>query len=162
MPENLYGKEFMVGVRERDSCDWCGRDKRMKRKGLCRHCNEARKDLERNEKLAASEPSDFVLNWELRVARQKKKDCSAWGQMLHSILDGPVEALCLEHWFRVAEKIARDDAMHRGLATMLGWTFTAEQRQVLAYLFWRIFSANASHNRRSRAVSQVSSERRRR
>ncbi len=43
MPENLYGKEFMVGVRERDSCDW------------------------------------------------------------------------------------------------LGWTFTAEQRQVLAYLFWRIF-----------------------
>jgi len=34
---------------------------------------------------------------------------------------------------------------------MLGWTFTAEQRQVLAYLFWETFGAEASRNRKGRA-----------
>ena len=159
MPEKPYAKEFMTGVRERDRCDWCGRDERMKRKGLCRHCNKVQKDLDRIEKLAVSEPGDFVLNWELRVARQKKKDCVVWGQMLRGILDGPVDALGLEGWFRMlARKIARDDVMHRGTATMLGWTFTPEQRQVLAYMFWEVFGAEASHNRWGRAMSKASRE----
>lgn len=45
--------------------------------------------------------------------------------------------------------------MHYGTATMLGWTFTAEQRQVLGYMFWEIFGAEASHNRQGRAQSRV-------
>lgn len=54
------------------------------------------------------------------------------------------------------KRIARDDVMHRGTATMLGWTFTPEQRQVLAYKFWNVFGAEASHNRWNRAISEVS------
>jgi hypothetical protein len=58
--------------------------------------HDVQKDLDRIEKLVASGPGDFVLNWELRVARQKKKDCIVWGQMLRGILDGPVDALSVE------------------------------------------------------------------
>ena len=49
----------------------------------------------------------------------------------------------------------RDKQMHYGTANMLGGTFTPEQRQVLAYLFWEIFGAEASHNRRNRAEGRV-------
>jgi hypothetical protein len=50
----------------------------------------------------------------------------------------------------LAKRIAKDKRMHYNSATMLGWTFTAEQRQVLAYLFWEIFSDEASHYRKGR------------
>jgi hypothetical protein len=100
-----------------------------------------------------------MLDWEQRVARQKKRDCIVWGQMLHGLLNGSVEPLELERWFcMVAKHIARDDRMHRGTATVLGWTFTPEQRQVLAYLLWEIFGAEASHNRRGRARWHVQRE----
>ncbi len=101
-----YAKEFIEGMRKVARCDWCGRDTRTNRKGLCRHCNEVRKDLERVEKLT----------------------------------------------------IARDSRMHYGTATMLGWTCTPAQRQMLAYFFWEIFGAQASHNRQSRAQWRVQCE----
>jgi len=156
--QKSYAKEFIEGMRQAVRCDWCGRDKKRSRSGLCRHCNDIRKDLERVEKLVSDpkEPKTFVLDWQLRVARQKKKDCVIWGQMLHGILNGSVDSLGLEHWLcRVAKRIARDNQMHRGTATVLGWTFTPEQRQMLAYLFWEIFGAEASHKRESRAMWQV-------
>jgi hypothetical protein len=162
--QESYAKEFIEGMRQSVRCHWCGRDEKKNRKGLCRHCNNVRKDLESIEKLAddPSEPKTFMLDWELRIARQQQKDCMAWGQMLHGILDGPVECLELEHWFRrVAESIARDKRMHYGMANTLCWIFSAEQRQVLAYLLWEVFGAEASHNRKGRALSRVAGERRR-
>src|SRR6266571_127322 len=122
-----YAKEFIEGMRKVARCDWCGRDTRTNRKGLCRHCNEVRKDLERVEKLTSdvAEPKTFMLDWRQRVARQKKEDCIVWGQMLRGILSGGVEPLALEHWFcMVSKRIARDSRMHYGTATMLGWTCT--------------------------------------
>jgi hypothetical protein len=152
--QESYAKEFIEGMQQAVRCDWCGRDGWKNRRGLCRHCNDVRKDFERVEKLArdVSEPKSFIQDWEQRVTRQKKKDCMAWGLMLRGILNGSVDPLALEHWFcMVAKHIARDDRMHRGTATTLGWIFTPEQRQVLAYFFWEIFSAEASHKRQSRA-----------
>jgi hypothetical protein len=150
--EESYAKEFMDDLQRADRCDWCGRDKRRNRVGLCRHCNEIRKKLRKLEKLALTSKPNFMLDWELKVLQQKKKDCISWGQMLQGIL-GAVDALDLEHWFcMIAQHIARDDRMHYGTATMLGWTFTAEQRQVLGYMFWEIFGAHASHNRQNRAA----------
>jgi hypothetical protein len=40
--------------------------------------------------------------------------------------------------------------MCSNLATMLGWTFSPDQRKVLAYFFWRMFSDEASRNRKNR------------
>jgi hypothetical protein len=101
-----------------------------------------------------------MLQLDLQIAREEKKACMAWGQMLKEILDG-VDGLGLEKWFReAAERIARDKRMHVGKATMLGWTFSREQRQILAYLFWEIFGAQASHNRKNRATSSALVERR--
>jgi hypothetical protein len=88
-----------------------------------------------------------MLNWELRVAKQMKNDCVAWGNILKLILVGPVDSLRLEHWFRrVAETIARDKRMHFGMANTLAGVFAPAQRQVLACLFWEVFGAEASHN----------------
>jgi hypothetical protein len=148
----LYAKQFIEDARRAVRCDWCGRDARRNRRGLCRHCNEIRKTIEKLEKLAArkNRKPDFMLDYELKVAKAEKKDCVAWGQILRTLLGG-VDPLDLEHWFcMVAKRIARDRNMHYGTATMLGWTFTGEQRQVLAYMFWEIFGADASHNRRAR------------
>jgi hypothetical protein len=97
-----------------------------------------------------------MLDWELRVTREKKKDCVWWGRRLEHLLAGPVDSLTLEHWFRdVAKSVARSEKLHYGIATMLGWTFTPEQRQVLGYLFWEIFGEQASRNRRNRALWRV-------
>ena len=148
-----YAKQFIRDAGQAVRCDWCGRDARRNRKGLCRHCNEIRKTIDKLELVAAQANGkpDMILDYELRVARAEKGDCIAWGKMLHSLLGG-VEPLGLEHWFCMAAKrIARDRSMHHGTATMLGWTFTQEQRQVLAYMFWEIFGADASLNRRARA-----------
>jgi hypothetical protein len=88
-----------------------------------------------------------------------KKDCIVSGQILKGILDEPVRALQLEHDLRrVADKIANDDRMHFGMATILGRTFAPAQRQVLAYLLWEIFAAEASHNRQNRALGRVQRE----
>jgi len=94
---------------------------------------------------------NFLLEWELKVAREEKRDCIAWGETLKTLLVR-VDALDLEHWLcMLAKRIARDKRMHYNTATMLGWTFTAEQRQVLAYLFWETLGADASRNRKGRA-----------
>src|SRR6266849_2268952 len=159
MPEKSYAKEFIADVRKADRCDWCWRDARKNRRGLCRHCNEIRKDLERLEKRTAEGTVNFILDWNLRVARREKEDCIAWGNIGRGILDRPVSGLDLEHWFcDLAKRLARDRKMHYGTANILGWTFTPEQRQVLAYLFWEIFGAEASHNRKGRATGRVSIE----
>jgi hypothetical protein len=108
-----------------------------------------------------SAAGDVWLDWERDIAREMKKDCISWGKMLKGILDGPVSGLALEGWFRdAAQHIARDKVMNQGRATTFGWTFTPEHRQVLGYLFWEMFGAEASHNRMNRAMSSASAERR--
>jgi hypothetical protein len=154
--QESYAKTFIAQVRHFERCDWCGRDKPKKRNGLCRHCDDVRRSLEKVENEAASKRLSFGLDFNLRVAREKKKDCINWGKSVKNILDGQVSPLELEHRFRrLAECIARDKRMHYGIATMLGWTFTAEQRQVLAYLFWQIFAEHASRNRQNRAYGRA-------
>ncbi|SRR6266481_1902188 len=151
-----YAPQFIEDARQAERCDWCGRDARRNRKRFCRHCNEIRRRIEELEKLAqTSGKQNFMLDWELRVARAEKEDCIAWGGMVRRIF-GQVAPLDLEHWFcMLAKRIARDRNMHYGTATMLGWTFTPAQRQVLAYMFWEIFGAEASHNRKARVVYSV-------
>lgn len=157
-----YAKEFIESVRRFGRCEWCGRNARKNRKGLCRPCNGVRKHLDAVEKQGRERPSgseDFTLNWELRVAREMKNDCIAWGRMLEHILNAPSEPLSLEHWFRrVAENVARDKTMHYGMASTLASVFAPAQRQVLAYLFWEVFSAAASHNRQNRAMGRAHRE----
>lgn len=154
-------KEFIQNRQNADKCDWCGKEEKMRRKGLCRHCNRVQKDITRLEKLTASDPTNPFLNYEVKIARQKKKDCMAWGQMRRDILDGRVSSLSLEHWFRNAAKlITKDERMFFGSANFLGSVFAPGQRQVLAYKFWEMLSAKASHNRRNRAMGAVSREER--
>jgi hypothetical protein len=145
-----YAKQFIEIARQAVRCNWCGRDKKLNRQGLCRHCNEVRKDLEEQEKL---KPTTFTEKWYLNLAREKKKSCVVWGQMVPGILDAPVSGLSLEHWFRlIARRIARNNKMYDGWANMLNQTFAAEQRQVLAYMFWEIFGEDASHHRQAHAL----------
>ena len=160
-----FAKEWIEGARSVTRCDWCGREKAKNRRGLCRHCDGVRKDLESVEKQATESPgafqrfSNFILEWEVAIARQKKSDCIFWGRHLQGILHGAVDSLTLEGWFRqVAQRIARDRDIHYNTATPLSWTFTPEQRQVLAYMFWQIFGEEASHNRRSHAQARVQRE----
>jgi hypothetical protein len=147
-----YALEFIEGIRRQARCDWCGRDAKLTRKKLCRHCNGVQKRIEQlEEKTRKKSTPDFLLHLDLKVARAEKKDCIGWGEILKTLLVR-VDALDLEHWlWMLAKRIARDKRMHYNTATMLGWTFTAEQRQVLAYLFWEVFGAEASRNRRGRA-----------
>ena len=131
-------------------CHWCGRDKDLNHKILCGSCNKCRTNI---EKRVGLNPRTFTGKWFLRLTQEKKNNCVSWGRMLPGILDGPVSGLNLEHWFRmVAKRIARDEKMYDGIATTLGWAFSAEQRQMLAYMFWRIFGEEASHHRQSHAL----------
>jgi len=158
-----YAKKFIENAKSYDRCDWCGRIGKKNRRGLCRSCNRVYKEVESLEKQIREQPAslpNYILDWDLKVAKQMKRDCIAWGNILKGILSGPIDSLDLEHWFRkMARSIARDDRMHVGLATTLGWVFTAAQRQFLAYLFWEVFGAEASHNRRYRAMGQAQRER---
>jgi hypothetical protein len=90
---------FMDSVRRYDRCEWCGRDKKRNRRGLCRSCDAVRRQL---DSLVAQTQGrrDAYLDWDLRVTRQMKKDCIAWGEMLKPILGGAVSPLRLEHDFR--------------------------------------------------------------
>ena len=70
-----------------------------------------------------------------------------------------VDSQHLAGWFRlVAKRIAKDEGMHFSAAELLE-EFTTEQRQVLAYMFWEIFGAEASHKRRNRAEGRAERER---
>jgi len=51
-----------------------------------------------------------------------------------------------------AKRIAGDDKKMQSRANILGWTFTQEQRQVLAYLFWEILGEHASRHRQAYAL----------
>ncbi len=159
LPES-GAKQFIDSVRGFDRCNWCGNEARKNRKGLCRSCNDVRKQLDGAEKRAESR-SDFMTEWELKVARAKKADCIYWGNDLKHILSGPVNGLRTEYRFaELAKKIANEKIMFHGMANTFDWTFTPEQRQVLAYLFWKIFRSEASHNRLNRALASVGRERR--
>jgi hypothetical protein len=67
---------------------------------LCRHCDEVRKSIVRLEKLGIGKnrKPNFILDWELKVARAEKQDCLDWGDILRGILVC-VDPLDLEHWF---------------------------------------------------------------
>ena len=145
---------FMEMVRKYDRCEWCRRDKNKNRRGLCRSCDSVRKRLDSLEAQKDVE-KNFHLRWDLGVTRRMKKDCIAWGNMLKPILGDAVSTLKLEHDFRrLARSIARDNKMFSHWADVLADQFDKEQRHVLAYLFWKIYSEQASRNRRIRAYRQ--------
>lgn len=123
--------------------------------GFCRHCNDVRKELALLENRAA-ESKDYMTDWFLRVARQMKQDCQLWGQLVRHILEGPISGLKLESELQLLwKRIAPRQKMHFGSANMFDWAFTPEQKQVLAYLLWELFSADASLNRRNRAMGRA-------
>ena len=145
--EEPYAKQFIEDARRAERCGWCGRDKRRNSRGLCRSCDGIRRKVERLEKLTSKHRGNFVLGWELQVARAQKEDCIAWGEMLPGVL-GHVDSLDLERWFCVmAKRITGDDRMYANMATILGWSFSPEQHRMLGYLFWRVFSEEASRRR---------------
>jgi hypothetical protein len=145
--EEPYAEQFIEDARRAERCVWCGRDKRRNSRGLCRSCDGVRRKIERLEKLASERRGDPVLEWELQVAHAEKEDCIAWGEMLRGVL-GHVDSVDLEHWFcMLAKRIAGDDRMYANMATALGWSFSPEQHRMLAYLFWRVFSEEASRRR---------------
>lgn len=152
-PQEPYEKQFVQYARQAKRCDWCGRDRPKKRPGSCRHCNEVHKNLERIQK-RFPKPKTFTEKWSLKLAQEKKKQCLAWGAMVRGIFGGPVTPLDLGCWFCLIEKrITKDEKKLRGEATTLGWIFTPEQRQVLAYLFWKILGEHASRHRQAFALS---------
>src|SRR6267154_280703 len=119
-----YANKWIEGARNAIRCHWCGRDAKRNRKGLCRHCSDVCKKLEKLEEQSPGQPPEseynfdrLWLNRELAIGRAMKDDCIAWGRILAGILDGPAEPLALEHWFcSVAERIARDRRMHHNIA----------------------------------------------
>jgi hypothetical protein len=153
------GVEFIELVRGFEGCDWCGRDGKKNRRGLCRSFDRVRKQLETIEIYIQEHPADgtnVVLDRELRVAKQVKKDCIMSGRIGKDILAGPVDPLGLEHWFRrIAERIAKDEGIHYGMANTLAGIFSPTQRQVVAYLFWEVFAAEESRQRKNRASGRV-------
>ena len=154
-----FAKEFIESIRNVERCNWCGRGTNRNRRGLCRSCDGVRKRLAKTEEAHHAEPDNFFVEHELKIARQMKKDCIIWGKMLKGIVDVPGDSLQLEGWLRrVAEKVANDKRMHYGMANTLGLTFPPAQRQVLAYLLWEIFAAEASHYRQNRASGRVMRE----
>jgi hypothetical protein len=157
-PQNS-AKEFIDNMRSVDRCKWCGNDARKNGTGLCRPCNDVRKQVERLEKYAGTR-SDVEWELELEVARAKRADCVSWGEQLKPILNGPVDSsLAAECQFsEMARKIAGKDAgkeLFRGMANTFDLIFTPEQCRVLAYLFWEVFRSEASRNRDRRAHARV-------
>jgi hypothetical protein len=160
-----YAKEFIESMRHTIRCVWCRRDGSKRSQGFCRHCNKVRKDLEKVEKQVQEQRPEEApsserdcLKLELETAREQKKDCIEWGKKLDYILSGFVDSQDLAGWFRlVAKRIARDEGMHFSAAELLV-EFTTEQRQVLAYMFWEIFGAEASRKRRNRAEGRAERE----
>lgn len=150
-----YATTFIKYRRRADRCKWCWRERPRNGLGLCRPCNDVRKELALFEK-RAGESKDYVTDWRLRVAREMKQDCQFWGMLVKHILEGPVSGLKLESEFHLLwKRITPREKMHSGSANMFDWTFTTEQKQVLAYLLWELFSAEASLNRRNRAMGRV-------
>jgi hypothetical protein len=162
-------KKFIGQVTALDRCEWCGRDGGKIHNGLCSHCNDIRKSLEKLERKVAeldgqSESTLTVLRLrrELAIAEEKRKLCKTWGQMLDAILAAPVEPLALERsWFLpVQVKLTKDDQANYRREDVLKAAFTPDQRQVLAYLLWEILSAEARLYRRNKAEGDVDRERR--
>jgi hypothetical protein len=150
--EDQEARQFIKLARGFSRCDWCKRDKPRNGRGLCRHCNDVRLNLEKTQK-RDPHPRVFTGKWFLRLAREKKNSCIGWGKMLRNILDGDVSPLQLEHWlWLIAKRVGSGEKQVYGLATPLGRMFTPAQRQVLAYLFWEILSEHASRHRQSYAL----------
>lgn len=145
----LEAKGFVHSMRQTHRCDWCGRVDLSNHKVLCPSCDRVRRELQRNERSAANQQSKL----ELRISIKQKEDCISWGESLKRTLDAPVDSSALAGWFACAAKqIARDEGTHRGSENIWECAFTADQRQVLAYMFWEIFSVHARHHRKSRAL----------
>lgn len=148
-----YAETWIRSERSTERCEWCGDSKRMPRIRLCRACNRVRKNLLRLEKLvkekrpSANGKARSFLDVELAAAKNVKNLCILEGNKVRDILS-EVTGLELEHWFSaVAARIAKKPRLHYKKATMLGWTFTPAERQVLAYLFWQVFHVQRQYAR---------------
>ncbi len=156
-----YAEEWIEDASNETRCEWCGEPERMPRIKLCRHCNRIRKELEKTrqrvaqEKVTANKHEEFILDSALATLEEEKQSCISDGKSLKYLLEG-VDSMGLESWFRwAAKRIVRKSRLHSRIATPLGWTFTPSQRQVIAYLFWEIFHADARRNRWNRAVGKA-------
>jgi len=156
-----YADEWIADARSETRCEWCGEPERMPRIKLCQHCNRIRKKLEKTrqwvakEKVNANKHKQFFLDFELAIIEEEKRSCISDGKRLKYLFEG-VDSLDLESWLSwAANRIVSKSRLHSGIATRLGWTFTRSQQQVIAYLFWEIFHADARRNRWNRAVGEA-------
>jgi len=146
-----YAKKFIEYRRLAERCVWCGREKPRNKMGLCRHCDNVTKEVKLCANRAAKSRS-HTADFDLRAALQMKRDCIGWGDEVRRIIAGPISGYDLEKDFELlARNIVPRSNVHSGDANMFAWTFTPEQRQVLAYLLWKISGEQASRNRKNRA-----------
>lgn len=163
------GKEYLERLRQSlpKRCAWCKRDKRLnKKEKLCDSCNDVRLELNKLQKQVEAEGKDGSLETlsqlvrELKISEYMKEDCIDWGERFESILDGSVDCINLEHYFRdFAERVASDGHMYHKIEYTLEDLFTSDQVGVLEYLFWQPCSEEASRRRRQGATTRFDRER---
>jgi hypothetical protein len=163
-----FAKNFIERLNESLSrrCVWCRRDRQLsKRKILCYSCNQIRMDLtkarinvEAQQNVVELLPFSSPLH-DLRIAEYMKESCIASGDLLDFILNGSFECTSLEGYFRdVADRIAKDEHIHYNLAGFLEELLTPEQIRAIGFLFWEIFSEEASHKRKQGALAKFGRE----
>jgi hypothetical protein len=86
---------------------------------------------------------------EVLVAEKMVELCQADGEIREHILNGEdFSVMDVENRLvGVAREIAGDSAMHHGIATELGRTFSTTQQRLLAYLMWRPFLTRNKRHR---------------
>jgi hypothetical protein len=149
---------WIENIRRTSRCEWCAASSRLHRSRLCDQCDKIRKALLRIQKQLEDSQNTgrFRLERELEIAEAMRRDCVADGQSLRNIFMGEVDGLKLEREFkRLALGIASSEGLHHGIAASLDRAFSPAQRQVLGFLFWQIFHAQATRNRKSRAQGFV-------
>jgi hypothetical protein len=141
-----YAEQWLESIRNIERCVWCGEDEKpLNRKKLCAACVRTRKYAAlMKKKLEALPPTatDHELwkqSHELRIAEKMVEICQGDGQLMETILTGEIfDAVDLERSLDfVAFAVCHQSEFFHGKASQLAFTFTLEQRRILAYLLWK-------------------------
>jgi hypothetical protein len=102
MKDKPYADTWIENLRLVTRCEWCGvGTRRLTRRGLCRHCNEIRKKLDKLQKMTKTPPStigpSYHFQMELAIMEAEKANCIVYGNVVKRILNGGVDGLSLEH-----------------------------------------------------------------
>jgi hypothetical protein len=141
-----YAEQWLEQLRDIPRCAWCGEDtKRLSRGKLCDACLRTRRHAAKMRREAQAIPGTATAherweqNLELRIAEKMVEMCQDDGQLMETILsDETFNVVDLEEALsNAAYAVCHQRDFFHGKATQLAWTFTPEQRRVLAYLLWK-------------------------